>query len=185
LSHGARGCGGIGRSQARVRLVVGEWIEPEAAATPVVVPVILNEFESKGADAMAGITVGMGAVLVLLGLIGFFGTGASHPTALIPSGFGAVFLLLGIAARGERFRMHLMHVAVILAVLGFLGTVGGLVSLPALLAGEAERPAAVLSQATMAALCLVYVVLAVKSFVDARRNRSDDTAAGEQDSASQ
>lgn len=132
---------------------------------------------------MASVTIGLGTLLILLGAVGYFGTGASHPTALIPAAFGAVFVALGFAARGERLRMHLMHVAVILAVLGFLGTARGLVNLPALAAGEAERPAAVASQATMALACLLYVVLAVKSFIDARRRRSEVPESSSEDSA--
>jgi hypothetical protein len=36
---------------------------------------------------------------------------------------------------------------------------------------ELERPAAVTVQAIMAVMCLVFLILAIKSFIDARKNR--------------
>ena len=37
---------------------------------------------------------------------------------------------------------------------------------------ETARPAAVTVQAIMAVLCLVFLIFAVKSFIDARKNRT-------------
>jgi hypothetical protein len=63
-----------------------------------------------------------------------------------------------------------MHAAVLLALLGFLGSARGLVQIPALLAGaELARPAAVAAQSITAGLCLLFVGLAVSSFIRARR----------------
>ena len=44
--------------------------------------------------------------------------------------------------------------------------------LVALLNGTADRPAAVVAQLATAVISLVFVILCVKSFVDARRNRA-------------
>ncbi len=65
-----------------------------------------------------------------------------------------------------------MHGAAVLTLLGFAGTVGGLIKFFKMLGGaEMERPAAVTVQAIMAVMCLVFLILAVKSFIDARKNR--------------
>ena len=53
-----------------------------------------------------------GILLIGLGVGGFFGTGAAHPTALIPAAFGLVLALLGLVALLKpNLRKHVMHVA--------------------------------------------------------------------------
>lgn len=122
---------------------------------------------------MVNLTLALGAVLTLIGIVAYAASGAASVTALIPAFFGIPLLALGVLARQERWRMHAIHVAVVVALLGALGAARGLMSLPTLLTGgELERPAAVAVQSLMAALCIVYVVLAVKSFIDARRKPS-------------
>jgi hypothetical protein len=65
-----------------------------------------------------------------------------------------------------------MHAAVALALLGVLGSIRGVPKTLTLMAGnEVERRGAAISQAIMAVLCLVFLVAAVKSFIDARRSR--------------
>lgn len=124
---------------------------------------------------MVVVTLLLGGILILLGLVAFFATGASHYTALIPAAFGLVLDLLGSAALvAPQARKHLMHAAVAIAALGLIGTFGGVMKLPTLLAGgPLERPAAVATQSAMAVCCLVYLVLAIRSFVAARRPASD------------
>ena len=125
---------------------------------------------------MPNTSVWFGRILIILGLIGYgYGiyNGNASPTALIPAVFGVILMILGhLAQSKENLRKHLMHGAVIVGLLGFLATISSFLKLPALLAGTAERPAAVISQAIMALLCLVFVVLCVKSFIDARKNRT-------------
>jgi uncharacterized membrane protein YdjX (TVP38/TMEM64 family) len=110
----------------------------------------------------------VGFVLIAIGVIGYAATGAASLTALIPAMIGAVLLVLALVARTPEARRHSMHAAVGLALLAALGTLPRL--LPALMAGELAR-ASVLSQAAMVLVLLVYVVLGVKSFIDARRAR--------------
>ncbi len=119
---------------------------------------------------MAKITIGLGLVLIVLGLGGYFGTGRESVTALIPAFFGLPLLILGLIARNERRRKTAIHIAVGIGLLGFAGTVRGLMKLPVLLTGgELERPTAVAVQAAMAIVCLVFVLLCVWSFIKARR----------------
>jgi len=118
---------------------------------------------------VASITIALGVALIIVGLAGYFLTGAVSLTALIPAAFGLVIAVLGLIARDERKRKHAMHGAVVVALLGFLGSVRGLLQIGALLAGTAARPAAVVAQTIMAVLTLGYIVMAVRSFVRARR----------------
>jgi len=119
---------------------------------------------------MAKIAIGLGLVLIVLGLGSYFGTGSEHFTALIPALFGVPLLALGLVALKESMRKLAMHVAVVIGLLGFVGTVRGLMKLPVLLTGgELDQPAAVVVQAAMAIVCLLFVVLCVRSFIKARR----------------
>lgn len=114
-----------------------------------------------------------GTILATAGVIAYIATGASSPTALIPSGFGAVLLACGIAGvTFPKARMHVMHVAALAGLLGTLGGLGmGLPATPALLAGTAERPLAVIMQLVLGSFSLVFLVLCVRSFIAARRAR--------------
>ena len=111
-----------------------------------------------------------GGLLVLTGLGGY--AAFQSPTALIPVVFGVLLGACGLVARKEHLRKHAMHAAAAVALLGFVPSVRGLLGIPALLAGEAARPAAVVLQSVMALLCLGFLVVAVLSFVAARRGRT-------------
>lgn len=121
---------------------------------------------------MANTTLAFAFAYILLGIGGFVLTGSIHKTALIPCVFGALFVVFGLLARKENLRKHVMHVAVLVALLAFLGTAKALPYLPSLLQGTAEKPAAIITQTINAILSLVYIVLAVRSFIAARRARS-------------
>jgi len=119
---------------------------------------------------MPYVTMALGSLLFLIGVGFYFGTGATSVTALIPAFLGIPIEIAGVVALRERWRKHAMHAAVLVALLGFLGSARGLLSLPALLSGaELARPAAVAAQSITAVLCLVFVGLAVNSFIQARR----------------
>ena len=119
---------------------------------------------------MPKLTVAFGLILVVLGLIGYLATGMVSITALIPAFFGLVLVLLGVLAGKESRRKLMMHIAVVIGVLGIAGTFGGLMKVPAYFSGqELARPEAVLAQGVMCLLSIVYVVMCIKSFVDARR----------------
>lgn len=123
---------------------------------------------------MASLTIVFGVLLILLGVGGYFGTGRQSLTAMIPALVGVLFILLGAMARNARYRMHAMHAAATLALLGLVMTVPkGLVPLARWAGGTApEKPPAVVSRSLMAGLMLVFLVLCVRSFVNARRARA-------------
>jgi len=122
---------------------------------------------------VANTAIGFGLTLVVLGVVGYVASGGASITALIPAFFGLPLAGLGWLARNDRYRKHAMHGAAAIALLGLLGTARGLVGLGTLLAGgTVARPAAVIVQAAMAAICGIFLALAVKSFVAARRARA-------------
>lgn len=110
---------------------------------------------------------------MILGIIGYVGSGMASLTALIPAGFGLLLLILGMVARDPGKRKHAMHFAAMLGLLGFAGTAGGLMKAFRLFGGEdVDRPNAVIAQAVMAILMLVFVAICVRSFIQARRSRT-------------
>lgn len=119
---------------------------------------------------MPKVTIGLGIVLIVMGVASWLLTGMTSITALIPAFFGVVFLLLGTLAREEKRRKLNMHISVIIALIGFFGSFSGIINLFKLFSGgEVARPVAVIMQALMALLLLTYLVMAIKSFIDARR----------------
>ena len=122
---------------------------------------------------MAKLTLVFAALLVLLGLAGYLGTGSMHATALIPTWIGlalAVFGYLAISPNEGRRKLF-MHVNVTIGLLGFLGGAAEAVRgyVHATSAGVEPDMIALASKATMAGLLLIYVILCVRSFIAARR----------------
>jgi hypothetical protein len=119
--------------------------------------------------SMIAVTRTVGFLLILLGVVGYIATGGASITALIPAMFGAVLLIIALVGRSPESRKHAMHAAVALALIGLIGTIPRII--PALRAGDLQRPA-VMAQIAMAVILLVYVLLGVKSFIDARKARA-------------
>jgi hypothetical protein len=121
------------------------------------------------------VTIFFGGVLILLGCVGYFGSGSANPsvTALIPAFLGVPLELCGVAALNPKFRMHAMHGAVLLGLIGAIAALGrGLMKIGALASDDPtvdKRP--VVLVLTMAALCIVYVALCIRSFIAARKRR--------------
>ena len=118
---------------------------------------------------MPSITIACGVLLILIGVIGYgyaMMNGNASLTALIPALFGLVLAALGAAARAkENLRKHLMHAAVTVGLLGFLLTAGRLV----MNLSRINLNAATVAQIAMSLVCLIFVILCIKSFIDARR----------------
>ena len=127
---------------------------------------------------MAPVAMVFGILLVGLGCVGYFapemfpgGEAAVRSiTALIPAFVGGPLFLLGVLALNENLRKHAMHASAALGLLGFLGA--GVQFLRKALGGDFAWGPGTISQAIMAGLCGVFVILCVKSFIDARRARS-------------
>jgi len=122
---------------------------------------------------MPHLAITFGALLTLLGVGVWLATGADHVTSLIPAFFGVPLLLTGLAGLKAVLRMHAMHLAAGIALLGLLGSLARPISKLASGDGVALGLPLV-SQLVMAALCGVFLVLCIKSFVDARRRRREE-----------
>jgi hypothetical protein len=124
---------------------------------------------------MPVVSVGFGVILAALGVFYYFPEQKSI-TALIPSFFGAAFVLLGLLGFQDGLRKHVMHLAAMAGLIGFLfPAVRAFPSLPKFFGGELEHPAAVVEQSLMAVICLVFTALCVNSFIEARRARARQT----------
>lgn len=121
---------------------------------------------------MPVVTIALGGILIVLGVVGYTASGMVSLTALIPAAFGIVFGALGVLARKKLLLKHAMHGAAVLALLGFLATANGVFEMFSAFAGdEAARPQASLAKAIMAVLLAVFLVLCVRSFRAAGKAR--------------
>lgn len=123
---------------------------------------------------MARLTILFGIILLLLGVFTYMGTGSKFPTSLIPAVFGILLAICGALARTTDLKRRAlwMHVAVTLGLLGFLATAKSIVDYVRLKQGvQFKFPVAVEEKAAMAVLLLVFTVLCVRSFIQARRTR--------------
>ena len=122
---------------------------------------------------MANVAMSFGVVLIVLGIAGYFGSGMISWTALIPAAFGLVLLGLGVIARDPRKSKHAMHVAAMIGVLGFLGSARGLGNLiPAAFRSARGTAGAVIAQSDDGHPDVIFTFLCVRSFINARRNRT-------------
>lgn len=126
---------------------------------------------------MAKVTIVFGILLIIVGVVGYFGTGSAHPTALIPLWWGIALGIGGFLAisPSESRRKIFMHINV---TVGLLGCIGAFAS--ALHSYGHSRSLgldpdvkALAAQLAMAVLLLIYVQLCVRSFISARRARRE------------
>jgi len=117
-------------------------------------------------------TYTMASAMMVLGIVGWLVTGSQHITALIPCVFGLFYLVFATMSGKESLRMHAMHGAAVIALLGLLATARAIVQSISWIGGTTpSRPAAVLTQLIMCILSALYLLLAVRSFIAARRAR--------------
>jgi len=121
---------------------------------------------------MTKVTVIVGVLLAAIGVVGAHMYGA----ALHPLWTGLLLILCGLLANSEspKQRMLWMHIAVTVGLLGFLVPgIMSMVGLSHLHAGVATISAdRIHEQMLVALICLIYVVLCVRSFITARRSRT-------------
>jgi uncharacterized membrane protein HdeD (DUF308 family) len=118
------------------------------------------------------ITIIAGSLLTLLGLGGYVLSESRSATALIPVAFGTLLEVCGALALRPELKKHAMHGASVLALLGVVGTIPGVVSFVKLITGGSiARPLGAQVQAAMFVVCLVLLVLCIRSFRQARIRR--------------
>ena len=116
---------------------------------------------------MARASMIIGVLLFGLGLGGYYGTDKGHMYAIVSAILGVTLFGLGIVALKESLRRHAMHAAALAALVGFALSVYGLIKLVGIVIQDPQ----LLTQSGMAILCALFVVLAVKSFAEARLRR--------------
>ena len=109
-------------------------------------------------------TILFGLLLVAIGVGGYYVTGAEQPTALIPAVLGVAMFVCGVVASQGAMRMLAMHVAALIGVIGFFGPLITIFK-------DADNTAAVLSKGFTSSLCLMFVMMCINSFLEARRTR--------------
>lgn len=121
---------------------------------------------------MAFITIFFGIDLIFLGALGAY-VASSHGmyshTAWIPAGWGVALVLLGALALLPSMKKHAMHVA---AMLGLIGAVApSVMAVRTLMNGNPKGSVAPWFQIAMAVFCAMFLVVCIKSFIQARRAR--------------
>lgn len=121
---------------------------------------------------MPGTTILFGLLLIGQGLFAYFvlaDADSKSITPLIPAMLGVPLVLLGLMALSPGMRKHAIHIAMLLGLLGVVGSLYRPVSTAVSGGDVAWISSAVLMQFTMAAICLVYLFLGVRSFIRARK----------------
>lgn len=122
---------------------------------------------------MGKLTIVFGAILAVVGAVGYEQTGSIHPTALIPFWIGLLLAICGVLALKPTRRMLFMHIAVTIGLLGFLGTIPGLIDVVKMAMGKV-LPYPIASEEKFATfvICMIFVAMCVRSFIEARRART-------------
>lgn len=114
---------------------------------------------------MIGSTFLAAAFLIVIGLGGYLQGDVHSLTALIPCGFGAVLLLLGLLAQ-QTERKWVFILAIVVAILGLVGAGMRLPkSAAAISASSSAIPLAFFCQSIMALVCLIYALIGIRSMI--------------------
>ncbi len=110
-------------------------------------------------------TLWIASVLTLFGLVMFVVTGATSPTALIPSFVGLLLLVADRLARQKRLHKHAVVGGALVSLLGFLSASVSLLTYTTEIVG----PVATVSKVIMGALCGIALVLYVQAYLHMRQ----------------
>lgn len=109
---------------------------------------------------MPALSMVFGILMIALGVTGYAISDSKSITALIPCIFGAMLIVAGLLAKRENMRKHAMHAAAMVGILGVVGV------LPRVIGKEINL--AVGCQIAFATLSGLFVILCVRSFINAR-----------------
>ena len=123
---------------------------------------------------MPKVSIVFGFLLSALGLYGYFGMGMVSITALIPLFIGVPVIILGLLAFNEKRIKDSMHAASVLVLLGLIGSVYRF--LQKIIIGNLDGSSLILI--IMSVLCIIFLILAINSFIEARKAREKKQAAG-------
>ena len=123
---------------------------------------------------MAKLTMFFGVLLIVISVGFWMATGRDETAALHPAGVGLILLVSGALANSEdaKKRMLWMHIAVTFGLIGFLITgIRAAVTAAHGAAAIAANQLAFDERVVVALICLIFVILCVRSFIAARRSR--------------
>jgi hypothetical protein len=118
---------------------------------------------------MAPIAIVFGVLLVILSGVLYGIADNFSPTIFIPAGFGAVLIVLGLLALKDAYRKHAMHGAAVVGLIGFAFPLGRLIY--AMTGENFVFRKSTGGTVAMSVLCLIFLILCVKSFIEARAAR--------------
>jgi hypothetical protein len=125
---------------------------------------------------MAKVTLLFAVLMIALGVVGFFGTGHTHYTALIPAGIGLVLGVGGVLAMSpdENRRRLFMHINVTIGLLGFVGTFAEIMrTVTSSKPLDDVAATALLAKLALLWLLFIYMLLCVRSFITVRSSGKD------------
>lgn len=125
---------------------------------------------------MAKSTIWLGVALILFGLLGWVSSSYSQ-ISLIPTYVGIALVIFGGLAvtKNAKKRMLFMHIAVTVELIGFLVTVKNIAYYVEMLQGrQFANPTAIQENAATAVVLFFFLLLSVRSFVVARRARTQE-----------
>lgn len=120
------------------------------------------------------ITLALGVALNFIGVLSYsLQQGEKSATALIPAFIGGIFLILGGMAFSPKLRKHTIHGALALALLLAVYCIYKVFWMLANLGDPSATVLKMFSFLTTASACIGYLVLGVRSFLQARQARQD------------
>ncbi|MDX1680423.1 MAG: hypothetical protein R3242_06815 [Akkermansiaceae bacterium] len=105
-----------------------------------------------------------GSLIIIWSVVSYFISESKSLTAFIPVVFGLPLVICGAIAIKETARKHAMHVAALFGLLGVLGGLGMGVRKV-----MSEPGLAAYSQLFLGTVCLVFLIVCIRSFIAARR----------------
>ena len=113
-----------------------------------------------------------GIILLITGISGYFGVEPHSPTALIPAAIGVILMIVGKLAFDETKLKNSMHIAAVKALLGLIGSLMRLI--PTAISGKMTAACPFLLITFI--VCLIFLIFAVRSFIEARKARENKQA---------
>ena len=123
---------------------------------------------------MSRITLALSGILIVVGIVSYAISDFTSWTALIPAFLGLLIGICGLIAR-KRKKIGI-SIAFVIATLGVLGTSMNALKIGEVIAGQAERPLAVVASTITFILLIGYIVLGIRSLLTARRRTADEVA---------
>lgn len=113
---------------------------------------------------LAKLTIGVGIILVILGIISYIVSGMASVTALIPSILGGILTIFGILIYKKIYTKISIYVSGIISIVGLLGSLRGIPQTITLISGgEVPRPLATISQTVTVILCFILIIAIIKN----------------------